>query len=138
MRLDVWASGRNERPKRRHRGNAMIEMALVMMILLTLTFGIADIGLYMYQYVQAANCAREAARRASVRAANADSPPFCVSTNLQPVVTSGYATLPPGSEVTATIDKTHTWIVIGYLVPGLGSTVPLRAATSMRMEGQKV
>ncbi len=113
-------------------------MALVMMLLLILTFGIADIGIYMYDYVQAANCVRESARRASVRADDAESPPFCISSNLAPTVTAGYKTLPPGSEVTATIDKNHSWIVIGYLIPGMGSTVPLKAATSMRMEGQKV
>ena len=116
----------------------MIEMALVVMILLTLSFGIADVGLYMYDFVQAANCAREAARRAAVRADNAASPPFCISSNLQPTVTAGYKTLPPGSEVTATIDTTHRWIAICHFVPGMSCTVPLRAATSMRMEGQKV
>ncbi len=134
------------RPRRRlsgmraraHRGQAVLEMALVAPLLLVLTFGIADLGLFMYDYVQAANCVREAARRAAVRADNADSPPYCLSAKLKPTVTSGYQTLPAGSEVTATINTTHTWIAIGYLVPGLGGTAPLTAKTSMRMEGQKL
>jgi hypothetical protein len=116
----------------------MIEMALVIMILLTLTFGIADIGLYMYDYVQAANCVRESARRAAVRADNAGSPPFCLSSNLAPQVPAGYQTLPPGSEVQVTLTKSHRWIAICYFVPGMSCTIDIRAATSMRMEGQRV
>jgi len=116
----------------------MIEMALVMMILLTLTFGIADAGLFMYDYVQAANCSREGARRAAVRATNAESPPFCVSSGLQPDVTDGYMTLPAGEEVLSTVTKAHKWIVICYLVPGMSCTIDIKAATSMRMEGQKL
>jgi hypothetical protein len=115
----------------------MVEMGLVVMLLLTLTFGIADLGIFMFKYVQAANCVREAARRAVVRDPNAGSPPLCVSSDLQPTVSpAGYATLKAGQPVTATINQTHTWIVIGYLVPGMGDTVPLKAATTMRMEGQ--
>ena len=63
----------------------MIEMALVMMILLMLTFGTVDAGLYMYRFVQAANCTREAARRAAVRK-DPTTIPFCVSNDLMPTV----------------------------------------------------
>lgn len=119
-------------------GQAIIEMVLVIMILLTLTFGTADIGLYMYDYVQAANCVREAARRAAVRADNAASPPFCISSNLNPQVPGGYKTLPAGSEVQVTLIKSHQWIAICYFVPGMSCSIDIRAATSMRMEGQKI
>ena len=47
-----------------NKGQAMVEMALVATILLMLTFGTADLGLFMYKYVQAANCTREAAQGA--------------------------------------------------------------------------
>jgi hypothetical protein len=116
----------------------MIEMALVIMILFMLTFGVADIGLYMYDYVQAANCVRESARRAAVRADNAGSPPYCISSGLAPNVPAGYKTLPAGSEVQVTLTKSHQWIAICYFVPGMSCTTDIRAATSMRMEGQKI
>ena len=113
-------------------------MALVVMILLPLTFGIADVGLYMYDFVQAASCAREAARRAAVRQ-DPTNIPFCpASSTLQPAVTYADPGHAAGTEVRATIDKTHRWIAICYFVPGMSCTVPLRAATSMRMEGAKL
>ena len=117
-------------------GQAMVEMALVAMILLILAFGTVDAGIYMYRYVQAANCTREAARRAAVR----DDPtniPYCVSSDLQPTM-SYAAGGDPGTDVTATVAITHHWIVIGHLVPGIGATIPINSATTMRMEGQKV
>ena len=121
------------------RGQALIETALVLPLLLTLMFGIAEMGLYMYDYMQAANCAREAARRAAVRDPDADSPPYCVSATLQPTLTpTAYATAPGGSVVTATVSSTHTWLVIGNLIPGLGASQPLNATVVMRMEGQGV
>jgi hypothetical protein len=116
----------------------MLEMALVVMVLFTLTFGVADISLYMYDYVQAANCVREAARRAAVRADNAGSPPYCISANLVPQVPAGYKTLPAGSEVQVTLTATHRWIAICYFIPGMSCTIQINAATSMRMEGQKL
>jgi hypothetical protein len=123
---------------RPRRGQAIIETALVLPLLLTLVFGIAEMGLYMYDYVQAANCAREAARRASVRAPNPESPPYCVSATLQPSLTYEFVDKRAGSNVTAAVNSTHTWIVIGNLIPGLTNPMPLHATVAMRMEGQKV
>ena len=123
---------------RRHQGQAMVEMALVAMLLLILTFGIADMGIWMYRYIQASNCVREAARRAVIRADNATNPPYCVDAGLQPTLPAGYKALPAGSEVTATVDTVHNWIVIGYLIPPLGPTGQIKATTSMRMEGQRI
>ena len=117
-------------------GQAMIEMALVALLLLILTFGTVDAGLYMYKYVQAANCTREAARRAAVRQDPANIP-YCVDASLAPTITYDAAGA-PGTDVTATLAKNHSWLVIGNLVPGLGSTIPINSHTTMRMEGQKV
>ena len=124
--------------KHQRRGQALVETAIVIIVVVTMAMGIADLGLYTYRYVQAANCVREAARRAVVRADDAENPPYCVDAGLKPAVTPGYKTLPYGAEVTAAIDKPHSWMAIGSLIPGIGATAPIRARTSMRMEGQKV
>jgi Flp pilus assembly protein TadG len=137
MKLARFGSlARVRRRLRSERGQGLVEAAFVLPILLSLTFGIAEVGLYMYDYVQAANCAREAARRAAVREANADSPPLCLSATLRPTVTPGYLNLPAGSDVTATVDTTHDWIVIDNLIPGIGAGWPITASVTMRMEGQ--
>jgi Flp pilus assembly protein TadG len=125
------------RPAEASPGQAIIEMALVMLILLSMTFGTADIGLFMYDYVQAANCTREAARRAAVRQ-DPTNIPYCVSATLQPTITYADPGKASGTNVTATIDTTHRWIAICYFIPGMSCTIPLRAATTMRMEGQKL
>ena len=122
---------------RRHRGQAIIEMAIVATLMMVLAVGIVDFGVYMYKYVQAANCVREAARRAVVRDPNAESPPYCVDAGLAPDVTpNNWVTLPTGEQVTARIDTTYSWLGLKFLIPFLPSTLPLRAQTSMRMEGQ--
>ena len=122
----------------RRRGQALIEMAIVSMLLVVLVGGIVDFGVYMYKDVQAANCVREAARRAAVRDPNAASPGYCVDASLKPTLTADYMTLPAGAEVTATISSTHSWLAISYLIPGMGSTIQLKASTTMRMEGKKI
>lgn len=122
---------------RPRRGQAIIETALVLPILVLLVFGIAEFSLYMYEYLQAGSCAREAARLASVRSADATAPPYCVSATLMPTITpANYATAPAGSTVTAAVNTTHTWLVIGNLIPGLPNPMPLNSSVVMRMEGQ--
>src|SRR6476619_3165392 len=83
----------------RQPGQAIVEMALVTLLLLTLTFEIADVGLYMFDFVQTANCTREAARRAAVRK-DPTNIPYCPSPNLAPTMrqSAGGA---PDSDVTA-------------------------------------
>ncbi len=113
---------------RHHRGQAIIEMALVMMLLLSLTFGILDMGVYMYRYIQAANCVREVARRTVVGESTANT--YCVDVGLAPAVSIS------GEEVTATIATDHNWLVVSYLIPMLGPSAPIDAQVTMRMEVQ--
>ena len=115
-------------PARRRRGQAVVEMAIVMMILLTLTFGIADFGIYMYRYVQAANCVREAARRYVVHDASYMQPEtYCVDASLQPTVVE------VDGDAVATLDVAHDWVVMDILIPGLGGT-GIHARAAMRIE----
>ena len=128
-----WITGRTgQKP-----GQAIVEMAVIMTVLLTLMIGTIDMGIFMYKYVQAANCVRESARRAVVRDPDAGSPDYCLGAELTPSLTPGYMTLPTGEEVTATIDVPYNWAAIDTFVPGLGS-VHLKASTTMKMEGQKL
>ena len=125
------------RPAAATPGQAMIEMALVMLILLSLSFGIADFGLYMYKYVQVANCTREAARRAAVRQ-DPNNIPYCVDASLKPTVTYADPGMAVGTDVTATVNTTYNWIAICYFVPGMSCSISLSSATTMRLEGQKI
>ncbi len=129
---------RRDRPQgaaRRHRGQAMIEMAIVMTFLLMLVFGICDFGLFMFKYVEAANCTREAARRAVVYDPNATSPTYCVG-DLKPTLSHDPSTLKRGDEITARIDATYDWMALKYIIPELPSPMPFTSETSMRMEGK--
>ncbi len=137
MRMRLFKLQRRDlRPAtvRRHRGQAIVEMALVMMLLLSLTFGILDMGVYMYRYIQAANCVREVARRAVVRQPTTNT--YCIDVGLTPTLSADPAGLDAGDEITATIDTDHNWMVISYLIPGLGPSAPVDARVTMRMEGQ--
>jgi Flp pilus assembly protein TadG len=52
---------------RRQRGTGLVEQAFILVILLTMLFGIVDFGRALYTYHFVANAAREATRWASVR-----------------------------------------------------------------------
>jgi len=54
------------------RGNALIEYAFTILIILTILFGIIDFGRALYTYHFISNAAREATRYASVRGATCD------------------------------------------------------------------
>jgi hypothetical protein len=129
---------------RPRKGQALIETALVIPLLLALMFGIAECGLYMYDYVQAINCAREAARRAAVRADDAEAPPYCVSADLLATLDPvDYVAAPAGSDVTAVVEYEHDWIIVHQLFPLLGGSPlpdswPISATVVMRMEGVQV
>src|SRR3712207_1901462 len=96
MRLGVGVHSRRRSWVGRRPGQAMVEMALVMMLLLILTFGIADLGLLTYRHVQAANCVREIARQAAIRQ-DVPGVTYCVDSGLASAVV-----VDPGSYKTAT------------------------------------
>ena len=129
------------------RGQALVEAALILPVILVLTFGVADMGLYMYQYIQASNCAREAARRAAVRDyANAVKPPYCDERKIAVAlydannvkITSSSGLPGTGSAVTARSEATYNWFVLDHLVPKFPVTSPIRAKVMMRMEASQV
>ena len=126
--MDLRMMFKLQRRDQRQKGQAIVEMAIVMVLLLTLTFGVLDMGVYMYRYIQAANCVREYARRTVVNEPTTDT--YCVDAALTPTVSVS------GEIVTATIDSNYNWMVVSYLIPGLGPSAPLDAQVTMRMEVQ--
>lgn len=141
-------------------GNAVLDMALVMPLLIALTFGAVEYGfaLYVKHSLQAA--AREGARAAVVSGAVAadvqtavDSamlaagfaqakytrpPTIEVSTNGTTWSTSGWASTAAGNSIRVTVST--TWGTAGCKVlpnylGGIPTTKTLSGATTMRKEG---
>jgi Flp pilus assembly protein TadG len=64
----------NETRRLRQRGSSLVEQALVIVLLLSVMFGIIDFGRALYTYHFVASAAREAARWASVRSSTTNLP----------------------------------------------------------------
>lgn len=133
--LNQWPPAKRRSSGRRSPGQAIVEMAIVVIVLMTLVFGIIDFGVFMYRYVQAANCVRESARRAVVHDPSYASPPYCVDAGLTPSPSADPDSLNAGDEFTSTINITHNWLALDG-IPGMSASIPLKAKTSMRMEPQ--
>ncbi len=132
----------------RRRGQAMVEMAIVMSVLLILSFGMVDFGLFLTGYIRASSCAREVTRGAVIR--NASAPTFCNGHQLTPlfesvtvtVNPSGYMTANSGTPVTATVVAVYRWKAIAPLInaffPGTpwAATATTTTTATMRMEGR--
>lgn len=69
---DHCAAGRRRKRQRSRRGASAVEMALVLMVFLTLVLGMLDLGLAVFRYHVVAQTARLAARQAIVHGSLAD------------------------------------------------------------------
>ena len=132
-------------------GNAVLDMALVMPLLIALTFGAVEYGfaLYIKHSLQAA--AREGARAAVVSGATATDVQTAVDSSMlaagfaqskytrpPTIAPSGWATASAGTTVTVTVST--TWGTAGCKVlpnylGGIPTTKTLSGATTMRKEG---
>jgi Flp pilus assembly protein TadG len=56
----------------KHKGQALVEIALVLPILLMLVFGIIEFGRILNAYIMVSNASREAARYYSIRSTDAN------------------------------------------------------------------
>lgn len=133
---------------RRRRGQAMVEMAIVLSTLLILSFGMVDFGLYLTGYIRASNCAREVARAAVIR--NPGAATFCANHQLTPLFETATVTVSPsaymvansGTPVTATVVAVYRWKAIAPLInafsPGTpwSATATTTTTATMRMEGR--
>lgn len=136
---------------RRQSGQAVIEMGLVMIVLMTLTFGMVDFGFFLTGYIRASNCAREVARAAVIRSTGAAT--VCGTDQLTPIFESatvaigpsGYLTETAGTPVTATVTGVYRWKAIAPLInafyPGgtlWNPTITTTHTATMRLEGRKL
>lgn len=133
---------------RRRRGQALVEMAIVMSTILILTFGMVDFGLYLTGYIRASNCAREVARAAAIR--NPIATTFCDGYHLSPLLENVTVTVNPGvyisanagTPVTATVVGVYRWKaiapVINAFLPGTpwSPTTTTTTTATMRLEGR--
>jgi Flp pilus assembly protein TadG len=60
------------RARKNRRGAAVLELAIVLVVFILLTFGMFDLGLGVFRYHILTNAARQAARRAIVHGTNAN------------------------------------------------------------------
>jgi Flp pilus assembly protein TadG len=145
--------------KLNQKGTAAIEFAIVLPVLLAITFGIIEFGILLYDKAMVTNASREGARAAIAWS----DPSFCNLGTVTPVVTTylqnnlislgGGAGLtirdPVLTESTNTTPRTCTvWIDYQYqfivlpqllaslLNGGMSDNLTLQAQTIMRMERQ--
>jgi len=143
-----------KKPARRLRfrsGNAVLDMALVMPILIGLSFGAVEYGYALYIKHTLQSAAREGARAAVVAGATASDVQSAVDsamlaagfaqakyTRPPTIAPTGWATSAAGTTVTVTVQT--TWGTAGCKVlpnylGGIPTTKVLAGATTMRKEG---
>jgi Flp pilus assembly protein TadG len=147
--------------RRALRGQAVIEMALILPILLILVGSAVDFGLFMFQREQAGACVREVARKAAVRNVksmitdpdSADLVPQCklaakmkagtagapaLATAFQPPTGIGPITPSAETPITASIDFPYNPIFLDLLIPMDGwsplTSMRIQVSVTMRME----
>ena len=135
------------RPARKRRGQAIIEMAVVMVVLLTLTFGMVDFSLFLSGHIQVTSCAREVARQAVVRQDGAltkcDGQLGLFEIHTVTISPSDYKNANTGDPLTVTVTGTYRWKALAPIVNAFfpGTLWPATHTTTtkvtMRMEGRR-
>jgi len=126
------------RRSRRSNGQALVEFALLVPLLIIIILGIIEFGRIWMTMNVLASAAREGARKAAVTAPDADQ----VQTVVEKVLTAAditgatITTIGPNAdnEVTVRVQINYT-VVTGSFVPGLSSTMPLSRSVVMHWEG---
>jgi Flp pilus assembly protein TadG len=125
---------------KRNRGQAVVETALILPIIILILMGIIDFGLLFNNYLIIANASREAARQAAVGVPDGN---ILISISkmtttinpakMTPTILPAPAVRKKGAEVTVTIVYDNVLItpVISAIIP---NPVKLTATTVMRIE----
>lgn len=122
------------------QGQAMVEMALVLPLLLIIVIGIAEFGMMFSNYLTLNNVTRETARYASLGGSDIESEArgYSVSgvldrNELVIVITPAEANRTRGDSVEVVGYYNHK-LLIPFLNAILGEGIPLEAKTVMRVE----
>jgi Flp pilus assembly protein TadG len=132
------------------RGNAVIELALTLPLLLAVVMGVADFGLMFQRFEVVTNAAREGARvgvlpgygmayaipRANQYLASGGITCSCATAALGTTTFGSPAKTVPN--ITVTVTYVHTYVFIGPILRLLGGnlgTVTLKGVSTMRVEG---
>ena len=148
-------AGRRRGLARREDGAAAVEFAIVATLFFMLVFGIIDFGFAFHSWNNAANAAREGARKGAVdrdpqhvrdrvlaAASTLDQTKLtvvveCNHLNAGFVTTSCNSTLTEGDLVRVSLTYIYSMMTpIGSFVPGLGTTMTLHSTSESRFEGQ--
>lgn len=137
------------RGRRRERGAAVVEFALVLPLLLMLVIGAIDWGWYFYLREVVTNAAREGARAGSVSAVGgtdaSDAARGAASTYLSNLSLTGGTVNVTTPDVTVGATVTHTVRVVvtytagsltGFTLPGFESLVPATINATAQMRGE--
>ncbi|MGE5559831.1 MAG: TadE/TadG family type IV pilus assembly protein [Chloroflexota bacterium] len=124
-----------------HRGQSVVEFALILPALLLVLFGITEFGRAFQAYLTVNHIAREGARLAAVGATNSEIEDLVYNqaTGLDParltVTVSPADQSARNSGMTVTVRVTYDFRLIVPLISDLvGSGIPMAAALSMRIE----
>lgn len=123
-----------------NRGQAMVEMAIVLPILLLLMMGIVDLGRVFSSYLVITNASREGAREAAlgysddiIRERVAETTSQLDSSTVETTVTPDQSKRDSGQMVTVQVNYQ-----VNLIAPLLNNVLPnpvrLQAATTMRVE----
>ena len=135
------------------KGASAVEFALVLPLLMLITFGIIEFGMFIYNQQVLTNASREGAR-AGIVASSPRVPAtgtnsidsvvqnYCANhlvtfgTQNNPVTTViGYSTTAPfSSDLTVQVNYQYSFLVIPNLVPGISRLRNMQAVTVMRYE----
>jgi Flp pilus assembly protein TadG len=124
------------------RGTVVVEFALFLPLFLIFVFAIVELGSAWYSKQMLVNASREGARMGALFEGVDDSEVEVFVANLlntagfpgAVTITSTGASGSSGALVTVAVRSEHEFPIIGNLVPGVPSSLPLVATTVMRHE----
>jgi Flp pilus assembly protein TadG len=123
---------------RGERGQAVVEFALIVPLLVLLTMGMVDFGRIFYSYEGLANAAREGARYCALNPGNASGTQSRVNGEVNGMVASvtasGCTNQPKGQPVTVTVTAPFslvTPLLCSIVTCGPGNTVTVGASATM-------
>jgi Flp pilus assembly protein TadG len=131
------------------KGAAAVEMAIILPLLVLLTFGLIEFGLLMYNQQVITNAAREGARFGIVQAtprneadaianivhgyADAHLVTFA-SINEPPTVTVPNTCVSFGDDLNVTVTYPYSFLVASHFIPGLSNLITLTSFSVMKCE----